>query len=190
MERIWSESDQKFLKGTITSFPYERREVERVLVEFKDAGGNIVQIKKEALFRRCNCVMKDGTKRVCVPPKIGWMCKRRAVMIRTHFILESTMVERRRIANESARIEESVQAARREAKQYLDSEEGRDTVELLAEQLLKEGCNSNSPSMASEEISVDKLVIDDLDLASVQANSSGLTSRSSRQQPLLLLSSW
>ena len=57
LEKIWAENDATTLKGAITSFPYERKEVEQVLTEFKDAGGKIVRINNKALFRRCNSVM-------------------------------------------------------------------------------------------------------------------------------------
>jgi len=165
MERIWSESKQKELKGAINSFPYERREVEQALAEFRDAGGKIFVYEDKARFRRCCCVGEDGKRKVCVPPKVGYMCERKAIMIRTRFVLESTMVVRRRIQNETARIEQATEAAKKVAKEYLDSEEGKEAVRLLAEQRLQ-------PQGPMEELSLD--TIHDI--------SSTIRSKSERQQ--------
>ena len=196
MEKIWSESDQSDLKGAITSFPYERKEVEHVLSEFKDAGGKIVQVNKQALFRRCTCVDKVGRKRVCVPPKVGWMCKRRAIMVRVHFVLESTMVERRRIQIEMTRIEEATEAAKKAAKLYLDSEEGHETVRHLAEQrVVAEISESKPESIRLEQLSLETIIAS-VDIATLRSKSQRSTSTRTRKQnhlrvqPLGLLTSW
>lgn len=149
LEKIWAEYDATTLKGAITSFPYERKEVEQVLTEFKDAGGKIVRINNNALFRRCSCVGRDGIKRVCVPPKVGWMCERRAIMVRKHLLLESSMIERRRKQVENARVQEAIETAQKETQCYLESEEGKYTIMLLAEQRL----NGRSQGSQSDPLS-------------------------------------
>lgn len=138
MEKLWSEGKIEEVKGVINSFPYERMEVEDALVNFRDAGGEILHYAKKAFFRRCSCQGIDGKRRVCVPPKIGWACCRPAILVRSHFVLESAMVERRRITNEEGRLQDAAFAAGKEAKEYLNSSIGVQAVEEFASHRIKE----------------------------------------------------
>jgi hypothetical protein len=38
-----------------------------------------------------------GRRRVCIPPRVGWMCERRATLIKRDIILEREQLERQRI---------------------------------------------------------------------------------------------
>ena len=80
---------------------------------------------------------KDGKKKVCVPPKPGWLCERPAIMVRSHLVLESTMIKKRRIQNEELRILEAIEASKKVVKLYLSSEEGKETIRLVAEERLQ-----------------------------------------------------
>ena len=90
------------------------------------------------MFRRCSCLDAGGKRNVCVPPRVGWMCKRSAVLIRMNITLESRMVERRRMQNERNRIKEAEQAAEKVARDYLKTEEGALRVRKLAEEKLSQ----------------------------------------------------
>jgi len=138
MEKLWSECKIEEVKGVVNSFPYERMEVEDALVNFRDAGGEILHYTKKAFFRRCSCEGRDGKRRVCVPPKIGWACCRPAILVRSHFVLESAMVERRRITNEQGRLQDAAFAAGKEAKEYLNTSIGVLAVEEFALHRIKE----------------------------------------------------
>lgn len=191
MEKIWSESSEVGLKAAITSFPYERREVEQVLADFRDAGGKIVKQNNEAYFRRCRCIDHTGVRRVCVPPKVGWMCKRRAIMVRMHFVLESTMVERRRILLAQKRIEEAVEAAKKVATTYLDSEEGLETVRILAEQQLlarQHPGEAETYSIPLKQLSLAN--IDSLDLQSLRAKSRARRNLANEKSPVERFLGW
>ena len=190
MEKIWSESDQVDLKSSITSFPYERKEVEHFMAEFQDAGGKVVKPISKALFRRCSCVDNNGKKRVCVPPKIGWMCRRRGILVRKHFVLESTMVERRRIQNEQIRIDEAVEAANKTATNYLESEEGQQVIRLLAERKLQQ---QNSQESASDLLDTKQLSLSTIDRVSactLQSKSKNVGHSLESKKPLSLLTGW
>ena len=153
MEKIWSECRAEERKGVVTSFPYERMEVENALTTFRDAGGEIVHHVKRANFRRCSCLVQDGKRRVCVPPKIGWACCRPAIFVRSHFVLESAMVEKRRIMNEQERIEDAAFAAEREAKDYLQTAIGSQAVEEFALHCIKDvGLDAEIAPMPIEQI--------------------------------------
>jgi hypothetical protein len=65
---------------------------------------------------------------------MGWMCKRSAVLVRMNIILESGMVERRRMQNEKNRIHEAEEAAEKVVKEYFTTEEGMLHVRNLAEE--------------------------------------------------------
>ena len=138
MEKIWSECRIEELKGAVCSFPYERMEVENAIVTFRDAGGGILHNVKNSRFRRCSCLGQDGKRRVCVPPKVGWACSRPAILVRSHFVLESTMLEKRRIMNERARLEDAAFAAEREAKDYLQTTIGAQAIEEFALRCVKD----------------------------------------------------
>lgn len=43
---------------------------------------------------RCGCMGANGRRRVCVPPKVGWMCERKATLIKHDIILEREQEER------------------------------------------------------------------------------------------------
>ena len=64
------------------------------------------------MFKRCRCVDADGNKKVCVPPKPGWMCKRRADLFKCRVILqrEKRMMDERK--REEAAIQQAVENAR------------------------------------------------------------------------------
>lgn len=120
----------------MSSFPYERWDVEQTLFQFQDAAGGIIQYHKKAKFRKCSCVHNNRKTRPCKFSKSGLNCERPALLLRKNIILENIMVERRRKQNEEKRIDDAVETAKKIATQYLNSEEGRDQVRLIAEQKL------------------------------------------------------
>jgi len=112
---IWSNQD--VASGGITSFPFERREVEKALFQFRDAAGTIVKKLPNAMFRRCSCNSTDRSQ-VCIPPTNGYMCTRPALLIRTKVAYEENMKERRRILEEKRSIDDATKEATEVAKAY------------------------------------------------------------------------
>jgi len=135
LESTWNTNndDGNNKKGDITSFPYERREVESTLSSYQDAAGAILKYNPQARFRRCSCVNNNGKKFVCIPPKIGWMCTRPAMMVKTSITFERQMTEKRRQQNERNVIDAAVASADRSARRYLGTDEGIVTVRKVAE---------------------------------------------------------
>ncbi len=157
MEKYWSKATQTELKGNISSFPYERGEVEQTLFQFQDAAGSLLHYRKRARFRKCSCMDEDGNKKHCRGSKnFDWNCERPAILFRKRLILESIMVERRRKQNEEKRIIEAVDAAKKAATQYLKTNEGRDEVQSLAEERVKEKItyNGEKKTIATTDINL------------------------------------
>lgn len=154
---IWN-NDLISNRGNITSFTYERNEVELVLFNFQDACGNIMKYNAKSWFRRCSCcyldkkidnkniqMMKrtnnhgeDKKRIVCIPPyRHTWMCERPAVLVRKDIVLERHMTEKRRMENETKEIRNAVRASEVMAKRYLDTDEGKVMVREIAEERMK-----------------------------------------------------
>lgn len=52
-----------------------------MVANFQDPYG-VVTRSKMCMFKRCMCVDQNGDRRVCVPPKPGWMCERKAMLLK------------------------------------------------------------------------------------------------------------
>ena len=129
LSKMWSDDTTKASDYGITSFPFERHDVEQALFEFRDAAGPIVRKNPNGLFRRCAC------SKVCVPPKLGFMCEKPALLVRTKVAYEENMREKRRVLAEEKRISDAIQAVSTVAEHYLNSEEGRLMVREEAERI-------------------------------------------------------
>jgi hypothetical protein len=118
----WAE--KRVDKHRVTAMPFSRSEVQKVLEDYKDAEGKVYMKDQVCMFKRCRCVDADGNKKVCVPPKPGWMCKRRADLFKCRVILqrEKRMMDERK--REEAAIQQAVENARVAATAFCHSEEG------------------------------------------------------------------
>lgn len=118
----WAE--KRVDKHRVTAMPFARKEVQKVLEDYKDAEGRVYVKEQVCLFKRCRCVDANGNRKVCVPPKPGWMCKRRADLFKCRVILmrEKQLIDERKREQEAIR--SSVENARADAKAYCHSEEG------------------------------------------------------------------
>ncbi|CAM9498728.1 unnamed protein product, partial [Ectocarpus fasciculatus] len=123
LEREW-ETGTAAPRGAVTSFGYSREEVDTVLVDYRDPTGRVLRTKTQ-MFRRCGCMGDNGRRRVCVPPKVGWMCERKATLIKHDIILEREQEERQRQATEREDIEFRVALARRLVKEGSETIEGK-----------------------------------------------------------------
>jgi len=111
--------------------------VEQALFEFRDAAGPVVKRVSDAKFRRCSC-LQSGRGAVCIPPKLGFMCQRPALLVRANVAYEENMREKRRLAGESKRISSAVNAAKQESIAFLKSEDGMLMVREEAERRISE----------------------------------------------------
>ena len=124
LEEMWSNKDQHVVG--IRSFPYSRNDVERALVEFRDAGGKVAHHCTKAQSRRSSCRNNSNEKQTCLrTSKGGWMCQRPALLLRMNIIREKDMSERKQKNIEQIRIDAAVESARRSAKRHLSSDEGK-----------------------------------------------------------------
>ncbi|CAM9129395.1 unnamed protein product [Ectocarpus sp. 12 AP-2014] len=123
LEREW-QTGTAAPRGAVTSFGYSREEVDGVLLDYRDPTGRVLRTKTQ-MFRRCGCMGANGRRRVCVPPKVGWMCERKATLIKHDIILEREQEERRRQATEREDIEFRVALAKRLVKEGSETIEGK-----------------------------------------------------------------
>ncbi len=148
LEKIWAEANEEQLKGIVSSFPYDRWEVEQTLLQFRDAGGTLTHFEKRAKFKQCCCCEeKDGKKKCSLKGTKDLNCERPAVLLRKDLTLETTMTERKRRQIEEERIDQAIEAATKTTKIYLNSDEGRDEVRALAEDRIDARKNSTSQKM-------------------------------------------
>ena len=94
------------------------------MANFQDPYGAVTR-KKMCMFKRCMCVDQNGDRRVCVPPKPGWMCERMACLLKMDICLEREKAERERVKRELAAIEAALEAGKEMAKDYCESDEGK-----------------------------------------------------------------
>ena len=132
LRKMWSDK----LNGGIKSFAFGREEVEQALFEFRDASGALVRRQLNARFRRCSCI-QTGRLQVCIPPAIGWMCERPALVVRMKVAYEENMIEKRRLLEEETRLNDAAKAADAIAKAFLASEDGMIMVREEAEKRTK-----------------------------------------------------
>jgi hypothetical protein len=130
LEQMWGENPAG-IRGHVTSFGYSREEVDSVLEEFRDPSGRIMRTSV-VLFRRCACLGPDGNRRVCIPPKVGWMCERRATLIKCSIVLERELQERMRQKYEQEDIVFRENLARKLVHQQAAQREGRNAYRIRA----------------------------------------------------------
>jgi hypothetical protein len=78
--------------GTVKDFIENRVEVDKALAEHRDSMGTCSYWGYTTYFRICQCKDPEtGLRRVCIPPKPGWQCERRATLIRSHLFSEEVV---------------------------------------------------------------------------------------------------
>ena len=122
LEHRWNSGIHK-ARGC-TSFPFGREETEAEMSAFKDPYGGILRTER-VMFKRCGCVDSDGKRRVCVPPVVGYMCSRKALLVKRDIVLERERVERERKRRENASIEENIKGSERAARAFTESDDGK-----------------------------------------------------------------
>ena len=132
LEEIWNDGGYD-TQGDIRSFPYPRKEVQRVMSTFEDPYGPVMYRSPTGWFRRCVCRKPDGTRNVCIPPRAGWMCERPVMLVKMTITLERELQERQRIQNEKNTVIEASAAAEKSAKEFLETDEGKLMIRALAD---------------------------------------------------------
>lgn len=125
LNQLWS--NPAVFAGGMNSFPFERREVEQAIFQFKDAAGSIVKKNPSAKFRKCSCLQP------CKPTNDGFMCKRPALLLRMNMVYEENMIEKRRLQAFEKKIADAATTAETIAKNYLSTDDGMMMVRDEAE---------------------------------------------------------
>jgi len=125
LNEVWSNPD--IFAGGMNSFPFERREVEQAIFQFKHAAGSIVSKNSSAKFRKCSC------SQACKPTNDGWMCTRPALLLRMNMVYEENMIEKRRLQAFEKKVADAAKAAESIANNYLTTDDGMMMVRDEAE---------------------------------------------------------
>ncbi len=75
----------KNLSPNLTSYSYNEREVTWAYSNFSDAYGPVLR-KQKVAFTKCSCVDAAGKKVVCTPPRVGYMCFRESVLLKSYLV--------------------------------------------------------------------------------------------------------
>jgi len=139
LEDTWSNKDQQVVG--IRLFAYDRSDVEKALVDFRDAGGKVAHRHAKAKFRRCSCANKSTKSMPCSGmSEGGWMCQRPALLLRMKIVRERDMASKKRKSVEQSRISAAVESAQQSAKRYLWSDQGKRHIHKQAgERVVAEG---------------------------------------------------
>jgi hypothetical protein len=86
--RYWADPSVRKKRWEVNEFPYSEQQVVEALSVHEDQNGKICCDATEQLFPRCDCHAEDGKRRVCVPPKKGFQCKRSCILIKDHLVME------------------------------------------------------------------------------------------------------
>lgn len=116
LHNVWNDPDT--FCGGLSSFPFERSEVEKAIFAFQDAAGSIATKTSTAKFESCSCTEK------CIPSRDGWMCKRNALVLRLNMVYEENMIERRRRQAEEKKTKDAAKSAALIAQKFLETDEG------------------------------------------------------------------
>ncbi len=116
LHKIWNDPDT--FCGGLSTFPFERSEVEKAIFAFQDAAGSVATKTSTAKFESCSCPEK------CIPSRDGWMCTRNALVLRLNMVYEENMIERRQRQAEEKKTKDAAKSAALIAQKYLETDEG------------------------------------------------------------------
>ena len=118
-------------KFKVVSFPYGEREVNWALGRMYDVNGPILKFES-VKFRKCACTDEEGNRKPCVPPEVGWMCKRQATLVKCKNVMEADRQNRIWEAYSKSNLSDAINRAKSEASDYLNSVEGKDWLASMA----------------------------------------------------------
>ena len=106
------------------AFEWEPEEVEEALAHCEDSCGPVAHTGLKLMFRKCRC-KKNGKRRVCVPPRKGYLCKRaNAALIKKRFTTGAEYREELSNQQEMEKIQLAKSIAKNVAMEYCNSEDG------------------------------------------------------------------
>ena len=118
-------------KFKVVSFPYSEREVNWALGRMYDVNGPILKFET-VNFRKCSCTDEEGNRKPCVPPEVGWMCRRQATLVKCKNVMEADRQNRIWEAYSKSSLSDAILRAKTEASDYLKSVEGKDWLASMA----------------------------------------------------------
>ena len=106
------------------AFEWELEEVEDALANCEDSCGPVAHTGLKLMFRKCRC-MKNGKRRVCVPPRKGYLCKRaNSALVKKRITTDAEYREELSNQQEMEKIQTATLIARNVAYQYINSVDG------------------------------------------------------------------
>jgi len=107
--------------GTFWSRPQD--ELLGLLAGFNDAAGPVARENVFGIFKECAC-RSGGRRRVCAPPREGFRCTRRCVVVKRAMTTRKGLEEDKQWRWQQVAIEDASADARRAAERFAASEEG------------------------------------------------------------------
>lgn len=126
LQESWKYNDLQGIidmKYKVSVFPYTEKEVMTAFLKFSDALGPILK-KRIGVFKKCSC-MKDGVRRPCVPPRVGYMCRRNCTFLKMKLVFQTDRQDRLWNEYKKNNLSDAVKRAKNEAEIYLNSKEGK-----------------------------------------------------------------
>lgn len=116
-------SDGKLQRAA--NFEWESDEVADALAHCEDSCGPLAHTGLKLMFRKCRC-MKGGRRRVCVPPRKGYLCRRDdAALLKKQIVTDAEYREELSHQQELEKVDLAERIARNVAMQYIKSEDGQ-----------------------------------------------------------------
>ena len=112
-----------FYDHKANNFPYDMNEVRWAFANYHDAYGPLMTTER-AQFKRCSCVDKNGHRKPCVPPRVGYMCQRMATFVKMRIMRVQDKAERVWNTYKTNGLIDAVKRAEHEAWAYLNSRAG------------------------------------------------------------------
>ena len=141
LHKVWNDPDT--FCGGLSSFPFERSQVEQAIFSFQDAAGSIATKTSTANFVSCSCSEQ------CIPSRDGWMCTRNALILRLTMVYEENMIERRQRQDEEKKTKDATKSAALIARKYLETDEGMMYVRDEAERRIA----SSNKALSAQNVS-------------------------------------
>jgi Leucine-rich repeat (LRR) protein len=123
-------SDGKLQRAA--NFEWEPDEVADALAHCEDSCGPLAHTGLKLMFRKCRC-MKGGRRRVCVPPRKGYLCRRGdAALLKKQIVTDAEYREELSHHQELEKVDLAERIARSVAMEYIKSDDGQKNMTIKA----------------------------------------------------------
>jgi len=118
-------------KNDLREFWYTKEQTLEAISLHVDANSAICEFDVPQIqFKRCDCHVQDASgkwvRRVCIPPRIGYNCKRSCLLLKDHIVRDTERAEQLLKQRERDAVSSAIEVARRDAVQWTKSQDAND----------------------------------------------------------------